>query len=123
MEEMEAPRLINLEMLNAIPPDCDYDEWLKVGMALKFEGADWTVWDDWSSRGRKYRNGECEKKWNSFRNSGVTGGTLFHIASRYGYEEKYESADYDIHNLLLDEIIVDPESRNAGILHGAVRRR
>lgn len=100
--------MINLEMLNAIPPDCDYDEWVKVGMALKHEGADWTVWDDWSSRGRKYRNGECEKKWNSFRSNGVTGGTLFHIASRYGYEEKYESADYDIHNLLLDEIIVDP---------------
>ena len=55
--------MIDYEMLSAIPPDCSYDEWIKVGMALKREGADWTVWDSWSAHGTKYKRGECERKW------------------------------------------------------------
>ena len=100
--------MIDYDMLNAIPPDCSYDEWLKVGMALKREGADWTVWDSWSARGTKYKHGECERKWRSFRRDDVTGGTLHYIAASYGYAPKRDETVYDIHNLLLDEIIVDP---------------
>ena len=105
--------MIDHNMLNAIPPDCGYNEWLKVGMALKHEGADWTVWDDWSRGGSKYKDGECEKKWRSFNRNEVTGGTLFHIAAQYGYEPERDTNTYDIHNLLLDEIIVDPSFVNA----------
>ena len=100
--------MIDHEMLNHIPPDCGYDEWIKVGMALKHEGADVSVWDSWSRGGSKYKSGECERKWNSFRRNDVTGGTLFHIALNYGYAPEKDETIYDIHNLLLDEIIVDP---------------
>lgn len=100
--------MIDYEMLNHIPPDCSYDEWIKVGMALKHEGADVSVWDSWSRGGSKYKSGECERKWNSFRRNDVTGGTLFHIALNYGYAPEKDETIYDIHNLLLDEIIVDP---------------
>ena len=100
--------MINHELLRYIPADCSYDEWLKVGMALKHEGADWTVWDDWSRTGSKYKRGECERKWNSFRRSEVTGGTLFHIATSYGYNPVSEPEFYDISNLLLEENIIDP---------------
>lgn len=100
--------MIDYNMLNAIPPDCDYDEWLKVGMALKQEGADVSVWDGWSSNGSKYKVGECERKWKSFQRSEVTGGTLHHIAARYGYMPERDTEHYDLHNLLLDENIVDP---------------
>ena len=100
--------MIDYSLLNAIPPDCPYDEWLKVGMALKQEGASCSVWDDWSRGGSKYKAGECERKWKSFRRDEVTGGTLFHIATRYGYTPEKDTTTYDIHNLLLDEIIIDP---------------
>ena len=100
--------MIDYTMLNAIDPNCGYDEWLKVGMALKHEGADWTVWDRWSQGGSTYKPGECERKWRSFRRDEVTGGTLFHIAMQYGWEPEKDTNEYDIHNLLLDEIIVDP---------------
>lgn len=100
--------MIDYDLLNAISPDCDYDEWLKVGMALKHEGADVSVWDNWSSRGHKYKSGECAKKWRSFKRSEVTGGTLYHIACQYGYQPPQNDETYDIHNLLLDEVIVDP---------------
>ena len=98
--------MIDYDLLNAIPADCSYDEWLKVGMALKHEGADCSVWDSWSSRGYKYKAGECAKKWRSFNRHDVTGGTLYHIALEYGYRPPQEEQDYDIHNLLLDELII-----------------
>ena len=100
--------MIDFSMLDAISPDCSYDEWLKVGMALKHEGADVSIWDDWSRRGSKYKQGECQRKWKSFKSDGVTGGTLYHIAASYGYSPPNDDTEYDIHNLLLDEIIVDP---------------
>jgi len=97
--------MIDYDLLNAIPPD-SYDEWIKVGMALKHEGADCSVWDDWSRRSSKYKEGECAKKWRTFNRNEVTGGTLFHIACEHGYEPPKDDAVYDIHNLLLDELIV-----------------
>lgn len=99
--------MIDYEALRAINPDCSYDEWLKVGMALKHEGADVSTWDTWSSGGSKYKPGECDKKWKSFSRHDVTGGTLMHIAREHGYMPDAGN-DYDVHNLLLDEIIVDP---------------
>lgn len=100
--------MINYELLRAIPPDCSYDEWLKVGMALKHEGASLDIWEDWSRGGSKYKPGECERKWNSFNRNEVTGGTLYHIAAEYGWNPPEQNEVYDIHNLLLDELIVDP---------------
>ena len=99
------------ELLSYISPDCSYDEWLKIGMALKTEGAPFHVWDDWSSRGSKYHAGEMQSKWDGFRRDEVTGGTLYHIACQHGYAPS--SADpmagrYDLHNLLLDEVHLDP---------------
>ena len=100
--------MIDQKMLNAIPPDCSYDEWIKVGMALKHEGADFATWDAWSSGGSKYKSGECAAKWKSFRRDDVTGGTLYYIARNYGYEPQEGYSDFDISNILLDEVIVDP---------------
>ena len=99
--------MIDYDALRAIDPDCSYDEWLKVGMALKQEGAGCDTWDTWSSGGSKYKEGECQKKWKSFQRNDVTGGTLIHIARQHGYMPDAGN-DYDVHNLLLDEIIVDP---------------
>ena len=78
-----------LEYIN--PEDLSYSEWASVGMALKYEGASVDVWDRWSSQdGGRYHAGECEKKWNSFINTGITGNTIFKMASENGYI----SADY-----------------------------
>ena len=75
-----------LDALNAIPvASTNYQEWCNVGMALKLEGFDWQVWDDWSRPDSRYRPGNCEKKWQSFHAataSPVTGGTI--VAIRRG---------------------------------------
>lgn len=76
--------------LNAI--DCaslDYSEWLAVGMALKAEGYDVGAWDDFSrSDPKRYKPGECARKWESFTstsNDGVTGGTIIKLAQDRGW--------------------------------------
>ncbi len=78
------------DALDAIPPDIDYDRWTKIGMALSAEyerhGTGLALWQSWSARGEKYKSGECEAKWKSFRRNGVNIGTLFHIAKECGWQ-------------------------------------
>ena len=77
------------EALNYIPPSSlDYTEWVNVGMALKHEGYSVDVWDSWSRADSRYKSGDCEKKWQTFKENSsviVTGGTIYEIAKRYGY--------------------------------------
>lgn len=81
-------------ILECISPDVSYDEWLKVGMALKHEGYDVGVWDSWSSGSSKYKPNDCIKKWDTFKESGdiVTGGTLIQMAKDYGYRPEEDRA-------------------------------
>ena len=68
--------------------DLTHDEWIRVGMALKAEGYDLSVWDEWSSRDtRRYHPGECARRWNSFRGSDlpVTGATIVKMAQERGW--------------------------------------
>ena len=78
-----------LSALSRIPcADLTHDEWVRVGMALKAEGYDLSVWDEWSSRdARRYHPGECARRWNSFRGSNVpvTGATIVKMAQDRGW--------------------------------------
>ena len=52
--------------------DLDHTGWIAVGMALKTEGYDVSVWDEWSAKDTdRYHPGECARRWNSFRGSSV----------------------------------------------------
>lgn len=74
------------EALDSLDPtQLSYQEWIDVGMALKAEGLPVSVWDTWSMKdGPRYRPGDCLRKWNSFKGSGVAGGTIIHLAQTYG---------------------------------------
>ena len=77
-----------LRTLQAIPVSkTTYDEWLRIGIALKHEGYDCATWDSWSKDDKRYHPGECERKWASFRESEnpVTAATIVQIAKDYGY--------------------------------------
>lgn len=71
-----------VEALNKIDPDCDYDTWYSIGMALKTHKGDlgFELWDSWSSRGRGYEEGEMINKWKSFNQAKKNIGTLFYYA-------------------------------------------
>lgn len=90
-----------IEILNFMDPsDLLYQEWLECGMALKHEGYDVSVWDDWSKKDAcRYHgdSGECHRKWATFTGSGVTGGTLVQIAKEHGWKPKSEdSSGYEL---------------------------
>ena len=68
--------------------DLTHDEWVRVGMGLKAEGYDLSVWDDWSSQdAARYHPGECARRWRSFRGSDspVTGATIVKMAQDRGW--------------------------------------
>ena len=62
----------------------DYDDWVKVGMALHSVGNDALLadWIQWSSASGKFEPGVCEAKWHTFKSDagGVGLGTLHHLA-------------------------------------------
>ena len=60
------------EVLANWSPDCGYDDWIKVGMALHHEcdGREYglAVWNEWSARGASYKGlGDLESHWRSFK--------------------------------------------------------
>lgn len=91
-----------IELLDYIDPAaCDYTQWVQVGMSLKEEGLDVSVWDNWSKRDeRRYHDGECAKKWNTFQSTGVTAGTIYQFAVDSGWQP-FEGG----HELAWDDVI------------------
>lgn len=90
--------------LSFIDPDCSYNEWLHIGMALHAEGSMHTegddlyfyIWDDWSQgkfteKPSKKFDDNCEDKWDTFNaNGNINIYKLFNIAKKYGYEYEPE---------------------------------
>ena len=75
-----------LEALDHIPvSSCNYTEWIEVGMALKHEGYDCSVWDNWSRNDDRYHD-ECYRKWESFNGSSkpITGASIIKLAKEKG---------------------------------------
>ena len=76
-------------MLDFISPSSlTYDEWLAVGMALKNIGFDCSDWENWSRDDERFKDGECESKWNGFNRDGYDIGTIFMLAQQNGYDAK-----------------------------------
>ena len=101
------------ELLDYInPSELNYQEWVNVGMALKAEGYDVSVWDDWSRRDApRYHQNECEKKWDSFNGSPnpVTGATIVQMAKDNGWRGR-NKGDYELEwdsEIGTDIVVVD----------------
>lgn len=74
--------------LLALSADMPHDDWVQVGMAVKaaLGEAGFRLWDYWSSRGAKYPGAEAlQRKWASFRGSGITEATVFQMAKQAGW--------------------------------------
>ena len=71
-----------IELLKDIKPRDDYDEWLKVGMALhSVDQSLLDAWIDWSKGSVYFNEKECIDKWSSFKGDGVAIGTLYYMAN------------------------------------------
>lgn len=149
--EPRAPRLMASEdedqltteiqyLLQYIDPDCSYNDWLSVGMAIhhEFAGSDsgFQLFDEWSSQGGKYPGyPEMVAKWGSFKGdqgTPITLATLCKLAGVGGAdlekvgEEFFEPIE-DIHGvadvvaLTADQLQADGDARTDTAEHGLVK--
>ncbi len=73
--------LLLLEIIHPRFAD-DYNSWIKVGMALHTVSPSLLpAWDRWSQLSPKYKRGECQYKWDSFKKWGITVRTLYRLAN------------------------------------------
>jgi len=74
-----------------------YQEWINIGMAIKAEGYDCSVWDDWSKNDSRYKAGECSRKWETFNGVAepLAGGTIIKMAKDTGWEPKIGVMEWD----------------------------
>ena len=85
-----------LELLGHIKPRDDYDGWLKVGMALhSVDPGLLSDWVGWSRGCANFDEEECLAKWNSFKSSGFTIGTLHYLAELDGFRYVRPEPEYD----------------------------
>ena len=99
-------------LLGFVNPDCDYNQWVSVGMAIHhcLSGGGIEHWDAWSSKGSKYCGyGQIQKHWHSFGKTvnPVGYGTLLHYANEGGYCEPvtfvYDGSLGTVEDVLLDD--------------------
>lgn len=78
-----------IEIIDYINPSMtSYEEWLAVGMAMHHEGYSWQDWDRWSTNDGRYKEGDCERRWQGFsdnKSEVVTAGTIVDIAKKQGF--------------------------------------
>ncbi|WP_300630800.1 AAA family ATPase [uncultured Thomasclavelia sp.] len=103
-----------IEILDYIDPSrLEYQEWINVGMALKYEGYTASDWERWSQRdSARYHQNECIKKWNTFTGSGVTGGTIVQYAKDQGWTPPSTSREPG-HELDWNDVI---NSKDEGVI-------
>lgn len=114
-----APAPYVRDLLEYIEPDSDYGTWLKVGMAIHHNdagAAGLAVWDEWSAQGRKYKEGECERRWQTFdanRGKPATMRWLIIEAIKNGRRPSKEDILY--HGNLFNSIEVERVNEKYGI--------
>ena len=75
------------ECLGQIDPAAlQYDEWLQIGSAIKHEGGDVSIWDQWSRSDRRYRPNDCSARWDGLDKgqAAVTVATVVKICKDHG---------------------------------------
>lgn len=68
------------------PRSLQYDDWLKVGAAIKHEGGSVDLWDQWSQSDPRYRNNDCAGRWDGLDkgSAAVTVATVVKLCKDQG---------------------------------------
>lgn len=99
VEDDDVEKTLSVEQIKRMlaeisPSSLDYDDWLRIGMAIKsqYPGEDGLqIWDDWSRQGDRYEANECHVRWRGLSELGeVRIGTLFWHAQKNGWQPEKE---------------------------------
>jgi predicted P-loop ATPase len=106
----------------------DYDDWLEVGMALHSVGDDTLLddWEHWSAQSGKHKPSDCQRKWRSFKKSGIGLGTLGEMAKKDGwrsqrYKPSHTIASGDANATDKPPVITKPEKLETAELLALLR--
>ena len=108
--EETALRELLQSALDTIDPDCDYDTWIGIGMALNSVGEQFfDLWDCWSRLGAKFVEPDCESRWSGFdSDGGISVATLLYHARKANWDQQQaEKAFVAELKLLIKEGILD----------------
>lgn len=92
-----------------------YDDWTKVGMALKNINNDYYyLFNEWSAQSTKYNESECKKKWQSFKANGeLQISSLFYWLKEDNKTLFTEIVQKIKHNNIIKTTIMDNKDRFA----------
>ena len=81
---------VDIKVLDYIPRDVPYEDWRNIGMAIKHAGLPLSVWRDWNhgqrlSSSSGWIKEDLNRYWASFKRTGITWGTVVHLATQHGY--------------------------------------
>lgn len=106
-------------LLEYIDPDCDYSDWVKVGMAIHHNDAGQVgidLWNEWSAGGRKYKSGECARKWETFDQArGKPVGLRWLIVQAVKNGKKVSKEDILYHGNLFGSIEIERVNEKYGL--------
>jgi hypothetical protein len=91
-EELSRRDLDLVEIVHAIPNNCSWDEWNRIGMAIyaasEGSGDGFVVFDDFSAKSPKYDPRDVEARWRNYGRSPpsrIGMGSLLHLARQAGW--------------------------------------
>lgn len=88
-KDVEQHTQVLLSLLSSSRYD-DEPSWIRVGWCLRNICADFLpIWEEWSKKSTKFVEGECEKRWIRFRNTGYNISSLSYWA-RSDNQDAYE---------------------------------
>ena len=97
----------------------NYNEWIEIGYALHNINPDdielLRIWDEFSKKSSKYKEGDCENRWEKFKNEGYTIASIYYWGKKdnpdefkkilrkdiqYYIEQSENSTNYDVAKVL-----------------------
>ncbi|MFV0663134.1 DUF3987 domain-containing protein [Denitromonas sp.] len=104
-----------------VSPDCGYDDWIRIGMAIHAElgsGA-LPIWTSWSAKSEKFPGEESlASHWKSFTPGAITGATLYKLASMAGWRSPRR---VDVPDLSAQRVAVAEPEWPDPMLPGSIR--
>jgi P4 family phage/plasmid primase-like protien len=76
----------------------NYESWIRIGWALhNIDPSLLPIWIDFSKRSPKFKEGDCEMRWDKMRNEGLTIRSLMYWAEQDNYQKYHEfmKKEYD----------------------------
>jgi phage/plasmid-associated DNA primase len=105
---LERDMQLATEALWGMPPEAtdDYDIWITVGQSLhSLDESLLDQWEEWSKQSKKYREGECHRRWLSFSKGGGRGlGSLIHLAKENGWKPSEDHKAMNVDDSTLDHV-------------------